>query len=54
MRSGTAAAIDVSQALTPRTIQMTISMIVVFPILCAYPFLQRYFVKGIVLGAVKG
>ena len=54
MRSGTAAAVDVSQALTPRTIQMTISMIVVFPILLAYPFLQRYFVKGIMVGAIKG
>jgi putative aldouronate transport system permease protein len=54
MRSGSTAAFDVSQALTPRTIQMTISMIVVFPILCAYPFLQRYFVKGIMVGAIKG
>jgi len=54
MRSGTAAAVDVSQALTPRTIQMTISMIVVFPILLAYPFLQRFFVKGIMVGAIKG
>jgi len=54
MRSGTTSAIDLSQALTPRTIQMTISMIVVFPILLAYPFLQRYFVKGIMVGAIKG
>jgi len=54
MRSGTTTAVSISQSLTPRTIQMTISMIVVFPILLTYPFLQRYFVKGIMVGAIKG
>jgi putative aldouronate transport system permease protein len=54
MRSGTTVAVDASQVLTPRTIQMTISMVVVFPILCTYPFLQRFFVKGIMVGAIKG
>jgi len=54
MRSGTASVVDVSHALTPRTIQMTISMVVVFPILLTYPFLQRFFVKGIMVGAIKG
>jgi len=54
MRSGTTVAIDASQALTPRTIQMTISMVVVFPILCTYPFMQRFFIKGIMVGAIKG
>jgi len=54
MRSGTTVAVNVSQALTPRTIQMTISMVVVFPILCAYPFMQRFFIKGIMVGAIKG
>ena len=29
-------------------------IIAVIPILCAYPFLQKYFVKGIKLGGVKG
>jgi putative aldouronate transport system permease protein len=54
MRSGSTVAVDVSQALTPRTIQMTISMVVIFPILLTYPFLQRFFIKGIMVGAIKG
>ena len=54
MRSGSTMPVEVSQALTPRTIQMTISMVVIFPILLVYPFLQRFFVQGIMIGAVKG
>ncbi len=41
-------------ALTPKSVRMTITMITVLPVLCVYPFLQRYFVKGIMIGAVKG
>ena len=40
--------------LTPNSIRMTITMIVTLPILCVYPFMQRYFMKGIMIGAVKG
>ncbi len=49
-------AIDVNLALrqTAHSVQMTVTMIVVFPILLSYPFFQRYFVKGIMIGAIKG
>jgi ABC-type glycerol-3-phosphate transport system permease component len=40
--------------MTPDSVRMTITMVVTFPILFVYPFFQRYFVKGIMLGAVKG
>lgn len=40
--------------ITPESIKMAITIVATVPILCVYPFLQRFFVKGIVLGAVKG
>jgi putative aldouronate transport system permease protein len=39
---------------TPEAIRMTITVIVVAPIFFVYPYMQRYFIKGINLGAVKG
>ncbi len=41
-------------ALSGKVIKYTISMVTVIPILLVYPFMQRYFEKGIMLGAVKG
>ena len=41
------------QNLTTRTVKAAQIFIAMIPVLLLYPFLQRYFVKGIVLGAVK-
>ena len=43
-----------ASAATPTSIRMTVSVIVVLPIMFTYPFFQRFFVKGMMLGAVKG
>lgn len=38
---------------SPESIKMAITIVVTVPILFVYPFLQRYFVSGMTLGAVK-
>ena len=40
--------------ITPRGVRMTVTMITVVPVLCIYPFFQRYLMKGLMIGAVKG
>jgi putative aldouronate transport system permease protein len=52
--SSTAMMASLAHAQTATSIRMTVTIIVVIPILCVYPFFQRYFTKGIMLGAVKG
>lgn len=37
----------------PKNVQMASVMVAMIPILCVYPFLQKYFVKGVMLGSVK-
>lgn len=39
---------------TPEVLQAASIMFVTLPIICIYPFLQKYFVKGVMVGAVKG
>lgn len=39
---------------TPEVLQAAAIMFVTIPIICIYPFIQKYFVKGAMIGAVKG
>lgn len=38
---------------TPATIKAATVIITILPIICVYPFLQKYFAKGIMLGGIK-
>lgn len=40
--------------ITPTSLRMAITVVVVAPVFLVYPFMQKYFVKGIMIGAVKG
>ena len=44
----------VQQALLTESIKYAVIIVSTLPIMCLYPFVQRYFVKGIMIGSVKG
>lgn len=50
---GTIGAVD-ANAPPPEAMQMAIVVVAITPILLAYPFLQRYFARGVLTGAIKG
>lgn len=41
-------------ATTPETVKGATIIVSILPIVCLYPFLQKYFVKGVMVGALKG
>ncbi|WP_419888128.1 carbohydrate ABC transporter permease [Neobacillus niacini] len=43
-----------ANSVTPTSIRATMTIIASLPIIMVYPFLQKYFVKGLTLGGVKG
>ena len=42
-----------SAAVTPVTVRSAATIVTMLPIICLYPFLQRYFVTGLTIGGVK-
>jgi putative aldouronate transport system permease protein len=46
--------IDGDQFVIPETVRAAAIMVVTVPILCVYPFIQKYFVKGVMIGSIKG
>lgn len=42
------------EIVTPETIKAAALMVATLPILAVYPFIQKYFVKGIMIGSLKG
>ena len=45
---------DAAQTLAAETLKDAMIVISVLPILCVYPLVQRYFVKGVMVGSLKG
>jgi ABC-type glycerol-3-phosphate transport system permease component len=50
---GGANATETASYQAPQTVQMAVVVLATTPILCVYPFLQRYFTTGVLTGAVK-
>jgi putative aldouronate transport system permease protein len=45
--------VDLNATISPYSQRMAITVVGTIPILCIYPFLQKYFIKGVYMGAVK-
>jgi putative aldouronate transport system permease protein len=45
---------DISGPVTPDSVKAATIMVATLPILLVYPFLQKYFVKGVMIGSLKG
>ncbi|MGY3814966.1 MULTISPECIES: carbohydrate ABC transporter permease [Globicatella] len=43
-----------SSMVTPASVRAATTIVTAFPIVCLYPFLQKYFVSGLTIGGVKG
>ena len=41
------------RSVTSKSLSMATMMVATVPILCVYPFVQKYFVKGVLIGSLK-
>ena len=46
--------IPIDQFPPAQSLKTAMIVVTVTPILCVYPFIQRYFVKGVMIGSIKG
>ncbi len=44
----------IARTTTSQSLKLATMVVTTFPIVCVYPFLQKYFVKGMLIGSVKG
>ena len=49
-----ASSMQTRSMVTPNSLRAAMTMVATVPILIVYPFLQKYYIKGIVVGSVKG
>jgi putative aldouronate transport system permease protein len=45
---------EIARRITPQTLKLAAMAVTALPVMLIYPFLQKYFVKGMMIGSVKG
>lgn len=46
--------LDAATKVSTTAVRNTMTVVTIVPIICVYPFIQRYYVQGVMIGAVKG
>ena len=54
LRNMERAGVTANVSLPSETVKMAMAMVATGPVVLVYPFVQRYFVKGLTVGAIKG
>lgn len=50
----TAMLVNMQERATPQALRGAMIMVTTLPIICVYPFLQKHFIKGVLIGSIKG